>query len=153
MIATKYRLELPNILFEESSFDYKEGDDKLNSPYIIRDVMNDVFRMNKQAEEYLYMIAVDAKCKPIGFFEVSHGSVSNSIANPREIFIRALLCGAVQIILVHNHPSGDPTPGKDDFEVTEKIKSAGEIIGVPLVDHIILGKGNIFYSFKEAEFL
>ena len=105
------------------------------------------FRLNKQSEEYVYMIALNTKCRPLGIFEVSHGAVNSSICNPREIFIKALLCGASGIILAHNHPSGDPTPSKEDERVYKRIKDAGNIIGIELLDNIIVGNG--YFSFRE----
>lgn len=105
------------------------------------------FRLNKQAEEYVYMIALNTKCKPLGVFEISHGAIDQSICNPREIFIKALLCGATGIILEYNHPSGDTTPSKNDMEVYQRIKEAGKIIGVNLLDNLVIGNG--YYSFTE----
>ena len=91
------------------------------------------------AEEYVYLICADTKCHISGVFELSHGSADSSVLKPREVFIRALLAGAVNIILVHNHPSGDPTPSRDDFQITGRIRESGKMIGVELIDHIIIG--------------
>jgi len=135
-----------NILVKERSVNYQF--EQLNNPELIAQMMNDVFELNKQSEEFLYIVAVNTKCKPIGVFEVSHGTVNNSFFSPREIFIKALLTGAVYIILAHNHPSGDITPSPDDVEATKRIKEAGDLIGIGLLDHIIVGDQN-YYSFKE----
>lgn len=99
------------------------------------------------AEEYVYTLALDNKNKATGLFEISHGTVNSSVISPREIYIRALLLGASSIILFHNHPSGDVTPSKDDILVTKRVKAAGELLGVELLDHIIIG--DTYYSFKE----
>ena len=111
-------------------------------------MLNAVFRFNKQAEEYVYMIALNTKCKPLGVFEISHGTINQSICNPREIFIKALLCGATGIILAHNHPSGDTTPSKDDLKTYQRVKEAGKIIGVELFDNLVIGNG--YFSFMES---
>ena len=87
------------------------------------------------------MISLDYKCHPLGFFEVSHGTVNSSIVDPRSVFIRALLSGATSIILCHNHPSGDCTPSKEDVLLTKRIKEGGELLGIELLDHVIIGTG------------
>lgn len=104
-------------------------------------------RVSICAEEHMYMLAVNTKCKLIGIFEISHGTVSASLVSPREVLIRALLCGAAAIFLVHNHPSGDPQPSKEDVFITKRMRKACEIIGIELLDHIIIG--DYYYSFCE----
>ena len=110
-------------------------------------MFNVVFRLNTHTEEYLYMIALDGKQKPLGIFEISHGIVNMTICNPREIFIKALLCGASGIVITHNHPSGDVTPSKEDIESYKRLKDAGKLIGINVLDSIIVGDG--YYSFME----
>lgn len=152
MRITTYRTELNedqhNVLVKENSCNCPV--DSLRNPQSVTEMLNTVFRLNKQAEEYVYMIALNTKCKPLGVFEISHGTVDQSICNPREIFIKALLCGANGIILAHNHPSGDTTPSKNDIEVYQRIKEAGKIIGVNLFDNLVVGNG--YFSFMEMEF-
>ena len=75
-----------------------------------------------------------------------------SIISPREIFIEALEKNAVAIVLVHNHPSGDPTPSENDFRFTKRIQEAGKLIGIELLDHIIIGN-NCYTSFAEEKLL
>jgi DNA repair protein RadC len=110
-------------------------------------MMNNVFDMQNLAEEHLYMIACDSKQKVLGVFEISHGSVNASIVSPREIFIRALLCGAVNIVITHNHPSGNSQPSKEDLQVTKRIAEVGKLMGINLLDHIIIGDN--CFSFNE----
>lgn len=124
-------------LVKESSCNYPV--DCLDNPRSVVNMINEVFMLNKQTEEYLYMLALTAKCKLIGVFEISHGTVDMSIVNPREIFLKALLCGAHSIILVHNHPSGDAIPSDEDLKCTDRVEKAGHILGVELIDHIIVG--------------
>lgn len=149
MKITTYRMELNNeqhnVLVKENSCNYPI--ESLDSPQKTADMLNGVFRLNKQAEEYVYMIALNVKSRPLGIFEISHGTVDRSICNPRDIFIKALLCGAVGIILAHNHPSGDATPSKDDIRMYRRIKDAGELIGIELQDNLVIGNGYI--SFRE----
>lgn len=112
----------------------------LHTPKRIVDVMNDIFALEDCAEEHVYMIALNQKCKPLGFFEISHGTVNATPANPREILIRALLCGATGIVMVHNHPSGNPTPSEEDMDLTRHLKHAAKMVGLELFDHIIIGR-------------
>lgn len=149
MRITLYNTELDenrhNVLVKEKAVNYSA--ESLNSPEAVTDMLNTVFRLNKQAEEHVYMIALNTKSKPLGVFKISHGAVDQSICSPREIFIRALLCGASGIILAHNHPSGDVTPSKEDMMVYKRIKEAGGLIGVNLLDNIIVG--DYYFSFTE----
>lgn len=83
-------------------------------------------------------------------FEISHGTVKMSVVSPREVFQKALLANAVGIILLHNHPSGDCTPSKQDINVTKRLMEAGDIIGVNVLDHLVIGRPG-YFSLKENE--
>lgn len=150
MRVTTYRTKLNedrlNILVKEKAVNYTTHS-KLTSPSAIYDMMVDVFDMKNLAEEYLYLIAFDTKQSVLGVFEISHGTVNSSLISPREVFIKALLCGAVNVVLVHNHPSGDPSPSNADMQVTRRIKESGELLGVKLLDHVIVGDS--YYSMSE----
>ncbi len=150
MRITKYSIEMEcdgrNILVKENAKNYPETSN-LNSPQKIVKMMNDIYNVTVKAEEYMWLIALDTKCKPIGLFEVSHGTVNSSIVSPREIFVRLCLCGAAFFILVHNHLSHDVSPSREDVETTNRFKKAGELMNIKLLDHIIIGDG--YYSFNE----
>ena len=81
---------------------------------------------------------------------ISVGSVNYAYVSPRDIFTKAFEVEAVMMILLHNHPSGDPTPSEDDIQITKRIQKGAVILGIDLVDHIIIGD-NIYYSFKEEK--
>lgn len=83
-------------------------------------------------------------------FEISHGTVNMSVLTPREVFQKALLANAVGIILLHNHPSGDCTPSNEDIKVTKRLMEAGDIIGVNVLDHLVIGRPG-YFSLKENE--
>lgn len=108
---------------------------------------NKIFDMDCQAEEVMVMLCFDVKMKITGAFEVSRGSLTASVVHPREVIKRALLCNAYGFALCHNHPSGNSTPSKEDIQVTKRIKEAGEIMGIKLIDHIIIG--DKYISLKE----
>lgn len=98
------------------------------------------------------VLFLDAKNRRLSDMVIATGTVNASIMSPREIFLNALERGAVGIILIHNHPSGDPEPSSEDIAVTRRIRDAGNLIGIRLMDHIIIGD-NIYISFKEKGLL
>ncbi len=108
--------------------------------------------MRHQKQENMKLLMMNTKTKLIGETNISKGTVNASLISPRELFIEALNCEAVSIILLHNHPSGDPTPSESDILLTNRIKAAGELIGVELLDHIIIGN-NCYISFLEEKMI
>lgn len=104
--------------------------------------------MRHLSTEHLMVIMLNTKYRFIGDYQLSKGTVNSSLASPREIFIKALKSEAVYIVLIHNHPSGDPTPSREDLIITKRIKDAGNIIGISLIDHIIIGDNN-YISLKQ----
>lgn len=101
--------------------------------------------------ENMVVIMLNTKYKVIGINTAHIGSLDSTIIHPREIFKPAILSNAAAIVIAHNHPSGDAIPSRQDVEVTEKIKDAGEMIGIELLDHIIIGNKDTmdFYSMRE----
>lgn len=89
--------------------------------------------------EHLVVLLLDTKNKVIGINTVSIGDLSSAIVHPREVFKPAVIIGAAGIILGHNHPSGDCTPSAEDKAVTRRIHEAGQILGIELLDHIVVG--------------
>ena len=108
--------------------------------------------MRHQKQEHMKLLMLDTKSKLIGEQNISKGTVNAALITPRELFIEALACGAVYIILLHNHPSGDPTPSKSDILLTKRVKEAGELIGIQLLDHIIIGN-NCYISLTESQMI
>ena len=102
------------------------------------------------ADEHVYVLCLNTKLKLIGLFEASHGSVNESLFPIREIFQKSLLLGATAIILTHNHPSGDATPSSIDVPITKKAMTAGEIIGVKVLDHLVVAKTYYCSMFKQG---
>ena len=119
-------------------------------PQHVVKVMDDVFKLSDQADEYVYIICMTSKGKPIGFFEISHGSQTRALVDAGSILTRVLLCGAPEFIMIHNHPSGDPEPSEDDIMVTRRVMEAAELIGVRMSDHIIIGSDG-YFSFNEMK--
>lgn len=109
-------------------------------------------KLRHETQEQLVLCMFDTKCRLIADEIISKGSVNSSIVPPREIFITALQKHAVHIVLLHNHPSGVSAPSREDDEVTRRIAECGQMIGIPLSDHIIIGDHN-YYSYRESGLL
>jgi DNA repair protein RadC len=89
-------------------------------------------------EEELHALYVDRRLLPLGLRELTRGSDRFTVVDPRQIFRPALALGATAVVLAHNHPSGDPTPSREDADVTRRVASAGQILGVQLIDHLVV---------------
>jgi len=110
--------------------------------------LNDVSELNIRAEEVFVIITLDNANRLTGLFEVSVGSLNSSIVNPREVFKRAILNNAKSIVMAHNHPSGVLEPSKEDIDITKKLVAVGELLGIEVFDHIIVGKDDDYISFR-----
>ena len=155
MRIIKYKTRLTEdrkaVLEKEVSVYCPEVDKVMNSPEKVVKLARNFLRMHEETEEYLYMVCMNVKLEMTSVFEISHGNVNSSVVGVREIFQKALLANAVNIIMMHNHPSGDTKPSREDIEVTKRLVEAGKIIGVDVIDHIIIGKN--YCSLKEAGYL
>lgn len=121
-----------------------------SSPSSVADYYMEDLRHENQ--EIMKLAMINSKGKLIGENEISKGTVNASIITPREIFIEALQRQAVAVVAMHNHPSGDPAPSSEDIALTKRIQEAGEIIGIELLDHIIIGN-NCYVSLREEGIL
>lgn len=102
--------------------------------------------------EYFRALSLNTKNQVLAIDNISVGSLNSSIVHPREVFKRAITNSAAAVILVHNHPSGDPAPSREDIEVTKRLVQAGNLLGIGVLDHIIIGDGR-YLSFKEKGLL
>jgi DNA repair protein RadC len=140
----KYRLSL---VAEDTSG--KLYDDKVTGAEAVYRIAADELRMDMFPNEAFAVIALDAKHKPTGVSIVSQGGLSSTLIEPRQVFAFLISANAAFSILVHNHPSGDLTPSKLDTETTKRLVSAGEIMGIPIIDHVIVGPtGSGYLSFR-----
>ncbi len=98
--------------------------------------------------EMFVVLLLDGKNQVIGFNVVSVGSLTAALVHPREVFKPAILVNAAALVLAHNHPSGDPEPSPEDIAITRRLKEAGELLGIKIVDHVVIGDGR-FSSFAE----
>ena len=98
--------------------------------------------------EQFYSIPLNTHLQPLGLFTVSVGSVDSAPVHPREALLPCLLTAATAFVVAHNHPSGDPTPSISDRGVTDRLKQAGQLVGIEMLDHLVIGETS-FYSFAE----
>jgi len=105
--------------------------------------------LRRRPQECLAALFLDARNQVIRLSMLTMGTLTGSPAHPREIFREALAQGCNSLILCHNHPSGDPSPSRDDIALTQRLVQVGELVGIPLVDHIIVGDGR-YVSLKDA---
>ena len=155
MRITNYGLELDcrdqPVLVKESAFNTQDNI-YFTKPAIVAGFFWRYYNLQSKAEEHLFVTAVNQKSKPIGVFQIAHGTNNNCFCNPREILIRLPLLGASAFIAIHNHPSGDATPSEMDSLTTQRLIQAGNLVGIELLDHIIVGKDG-FFSFNESGFI
>lgn len=128
----------------------REEAGSITTPRQAADLFMEELRYKKK--EYFKILLLNTKNHVISREEISVGSLSASIVHPREIFSLPLRKSAASVILFHNHPSGDPAPSQQDLEVTRRLVDAGNILGIAVRDHIIIGDG-CFFSFREKGLL
>ena len=122
---------------------------RFNSPLQVFEMFKDLIFETK---EHFLCLHLDGKNRIICLDRVSVGSLSQSIVHTRSVFMTACMISAAAIICVHNHPTGDPSPSAEDISITRRLKEAGELIGIPILDHIIIGEGQ-YVSFVERGLL
>lgn len=122
------------------------------SPDTGAQAFRDVFNLHNLPKEHMVMFSLNTKNQIAGAHVVHIGSVNSSIVHPREIFQLAILNNATSIMIAHNHPSGDCKPSNEDITVTQRLKDAGDLLGIKLLDHLIIG-GKQFLSLKEKGYL
>ena len=120
----------------------------IKSPAEVYQAAKQLLALHEEPEEHFCILCLNIKNKIVGVHTISIGSLNASIVHPREVFKAAMLNNASAIICLHNHPSGDPEPSKEDIEITRRLVEAGEIIGIEVLDHVIIGEQR-YLSMKE----
>ena len=143
------RVDIVSIkMVREGSTNYENR--KIETPFdayvLLKNFLEDSDR------EKLLVVCLDTKNQPINICTVSVGTLNSSLVHPREVFKTAILSNSNQIMLAHNHPSGISAPSNEDKAMTSRIKDAGVILGIELIDHIIIGS-NEYFSFKENKLM
>jgi DNA repair protein RadC len=118
----------------------------MSSPEKVYEILKPLFLQDR---ETFYLLSLNTKNGIIAIRTISIGSLNANVVHPREVFKAAILDSASSVIVAHNHPSGDPTPSREDLAITTKLVETGNIIGITLTDHVIIGDGR-HYSLKES---
>lgn len=142
--------ELKNVAVRLVSQPSFLSDEKIETPQAAVRVLAKEFA--DYDREVLSVVNLNVKGKPINASIVSMGILDGSLAHPREILKTSILSNAAQILLLHNHPSNELTPSRYDIAITDRMQKACELIGIPLADHIIIGRDN-YFSFRQNEIL
>ncbi|MBU2531044.1 MAG: DNA repair protein RadC, partial [Elusimicrobia bacterium] len=130
----------------------KMGEETLPIIRSTKDVIAQFTYLRNKSREHLAALYLNARNEMVYKKHLFVGTLNANLVHPREIFEHALIGNAASVILVHNHPSGDPEPSKSDLEITKRILEAGKIMGIDFLDHIIITKNKVF-SFKEKKLL
>jgi len=125
-----------------------EAAEKTNKITAPSDILPLVEKYRNRKQEHFMVATLDGSHKVIRVRVVSKGILNRCLVHPREIFRKAITDNAASIIAIHNHPSGNPNPSPEDIEITNRLKAAGEIIGIEVLDHVVIGKYG-YYSFLE----
>jgi len=107
-------------------------------------------RLPQLEREVFYVLLLDGKNRVQGEVQVSEGSLTAALVHPREVFAPAIRAAAAALVLVHNHPSGDPTPSAEDCAITQRLRQVGELVGIRVLDHVVIGRGR-WASMAEGE--
>lgn len=124
--------------------------DRFTAPAQVFDYFHHELR--DAVKEQFLVLLLDGRNRITRKVAVSEGSLNQSIVHPREVFVPAVRESAAAVIFVHNHPSGDPAPSREDRELTRRLKEAGELLGIRVLDHVIIGDGS-YFSFTESGLL
>lgn len=143
---SKYQFKEVRVKLCEGNILY--SDSPVNTPERAREMMRMI--MEDSDREEAYVINLDSKCRPINYHLVSVGSLDHVEVNFANVFKSAILSNANGIILLHNHPSGDPTPSDLDNDLTARLRQAGGLMGIPLMDHVIIGAKGSSFSYYES---
>lgn len=104
--------------------------------------------LRHQDKEKFYVILLNNRNRLIAYEEVASGTLTETVVHQRDVFKPAILRSAARLMIVHNHPSGDPSPSRQDRKITQVLREAGEIMGIPVIDHVIIGDGD-YFSFSD----
>lgn len=143
MVATKISWKM----IREESYEYFQ---KASEPLEIYGICSKI--LESEAVENVLVVSLDTKLNIVGITNVGKGILDSVLMHAREVFRPAILANAAAVILVHNHPSGDPTPSRGDREVTVKMQEKGDILGIRVLDHVIIGDKKYWSYRADREF-
>ena len=106
--------------------------------------------LHEHEQEHFAVVCVDSRLRPLKVEVIAKGTVNEVMVHPRDVFRAAVRANAYGVILAHNHPSGDPRPGGEDLTLTSRMLKAGKVLGIPVLDHIVLGRGGDWHAMAES---
>lgn len=109
--------------------------------------------ISQEPVEHFHVYHLDTRNRITSYHKVSIGTLNGSLVHPREVYRQAVIEGAAGVIVAHNHPSGDPSPSREDVELTKRLRDAGKVLGIELMDHIIVSPKGQWLSFREKDLL
>jgi len=130
-----------------ATFNAGDREPVVHSPKDVADLV--MYEMSGLVQEELWVLLLDTRNRKISLEKIYKGSLNNSLIRVAEVFKPAVQCNAASIVIMHNHPSGDSSPSQEDIAITREIVKAGELLGVDVLDHLVIGQGN-FVSLKES---
>jgi len=123
--------------------------DSVNTPEEAASIVRDLFDFDHLDREQFVALALNTKNRVIGAWAVSVGSLNASIVHPRELFKQCVKVSAASVVVMHNHPSGDPTPSGADIQLTRRLVKAGDVLGIEVLDHVVIGDGGAHASLRD----
>jgi DNA repair protein RadC len=149
MSSTRYRLKLATWIVVREAADPSPR--KINSPDDAARLATELVRARDDDKEHFWVMLLNQRHHYLMHTEVSVGNQSSSLVHPREVFGPAVREGAAVVLLVHNHPSGDPAPSSEDRQLTARLKECGTLLGIEILDHVIVGNGTgRWFSFRDV---
>lgn len=148
MVYNRYEMIMRKNAVRDSRYEYN-----ITGSCDAYDFCRDILHLQEYPEEHFVVLGISACGDIVGFFEVSKGDLGSTTVSPREVF-RPVIGGmpASSILCAHNHPSGSETPSSEDIRTTERLMEAGKILGIPVIDHLIIGEGR-FTSLRAAGYM
>jgi DNA repair protein RadC len=146
-----YRLKTFRVQFVAESMAYPAGSPCRASEDVDR-IARSIYGTLDADKEHFVLLAMNNKNRVNGFKVISTGSLTASLVHPREVWRAALHLCAAAVVFVHNHPSGDPAPSPEDNEITRRLKETGDVLGMRVLDHVVLGDGR-YFSFSDRGML
>lgn len=146
----KKRVQIVDVqLVKDKSILYSER--TISSPFDAQMLFREI--IGEKDREHFAVLCVDTKNRPTHFQVVHIGNLNSAIVSPREVFKVAILANAACVMFFHNHPSGDVAPSTQDIEITERLKDSGDLLGIQVLDHIIVGEGMSYTSLAQRGYL
>lgn len=147
-----YRLKTFRVQFVTEPSEYPAGS-PCRAPADVEPIARAIYQTLDADKEHFVLLAMNNKNRVNGYKVISTGSLTASVVHPREVWRSALHLCAAAVVLVHNHPSGDPAPSPEDQQITRRLKETGDLLGIRVLDHLVLGDTGRFFSFNDRGLL